>query len=532
MLEALKFKHRVLLLVALASIALTTVTAMALVLGRRGADEVSGIETRYVPLLELNRDLKYTFTTLTRTLEDAAAAAEEGGLLDADTLRDQFLRSLDTGRGRIAENGADPDALRREFLAYYRLARGVSGDLISEQAGEDLLDKAQAMRAAQQQFASHLDVGTTPDRGRLAAAFESARAAHRAAVLVDLTVFGVAFILMLLLSWWIVRGTVRSLAEVSSGVERLARGDFSNEIEVAARDEFGDLAREANRTADRLREYRELVAHEDWVKTGTGGLAGLVAGELSTPELGRRALTYLARYIDAAMGVAYAADEQGQLDLLEAYAFDTAPLSSRTFRPGEGIVGQAARDGELRVLSDMPEGYVTVRSGLGVSSPRHLLVVPFTFEGRCMGVLEFGFLEPPSSQALELMRRVRDLIGIAFQVAESRERVQGLVHEMQQQAEELRDAYDEQQRTTRPCSTRSSGCRCSRRSCAPPTRSWSGRRTRSRRSAARCRPRTRSWWWRTSSSSRRRPRWPAPASTSPSSWPTCRTSCARRSTAS
>ena len=62
-----------------------------------------------------------------------------------------------------------------------------------------------------------------------------------------------------------------------------------------------------------------------------------------------------------------------------------------------------------------------------------------------MGVLEFGFLEPPCEPALELMRRARDLLGVAFRVAESRQRVQALVDETQQQAEELRDAYDEQQ---------------------------------------------------------------------------------------
>jgi light-regulated signal transduction histidine kinase (bacteriophytochrome) len=37
----------------------------------------------------------------------------------------------------------------------------------------------------------------------------------------------------------------------------LAGGDFGQEIVVAERDEIGDLAREANRTAVRLREYRE-----------------------------------------------------------------------------------------------------------------------------------------------------------------------------------------------------------------------------------------------------------------------------------
>ncbi|HWM84259.1 MAG TPA: response regulator, partial [Kofleriaceae bacterium] len=107
-----------------------------------------------------------------------------------------------------------------------------------------------------------------------------------------------------------------------------------------------------------------------------------------------------------------------------------------------GIIGQAARDGELRVLSDLPADYMSVRSALGGTPVRHLLLVPFAYEDRCMGVLEFGFFHPPTAPALELMRRSRDALAIAFRVAESRQRVQALVEEMQQQAEELRNAYD------------------------------------------------------------------------------------------
>jgi signal transduction histidine kinase len=50
---------------------------------------------------------------------------------------------------------------------------------------------------------------------------------------------------------------VRSLHAVSEGMEQLARGEFGNEIEVTSNDEIGDLARQANRTALRLREYRD-----------------------------------------------------------------------------------------------------------------------------------------------------------------------------------------------------------------------------------------------------------------------------------
>jgi CheY-like chemotaxis protein/signal transduction histidine kinase len=441
MLEALKFKHRIALLVALASLALVTVTGMALLLGRGGVREVSGIETRYVPLLELNRDLQSLFGRIARTLEDAASAAEEGGLREADDLRDRFLSALSVGQQAITENGTDVGALRREFEDYYRLARELSSKLISGDAEDDILVRAKAMRAAQQRFAFRLGVGTTPDRARIAAAFESARAAYSAAVLVDVAVAAVAFVLMLLVSWWIFHSAVGSLRAVSSGVERLARGDFSQEIEIAARDEFGDLAREANQTAGRLREYREQASREDWVKSGMAGLAGQVAGELSSAELGNRAVSYLARYLRAPVAVVYAADQQGRLDLLETYAHGDDPDAPKSFRLGEGIIGQAARDGEMRILADLPPDYLSVRSGLGQTTPRHLLVVPFSFEGRCMGVLEFGFLDPPSEQALELVKRTRDALGVAFRVAESRQRVQALVDEMQQQAEKLREAY-------------------------------------------------------------------------------------------
>jgi signal transduction histidine kinase len=52
---------------------------------------------------------------------------------------------------------------------------------------------------------------------------------------------------------------VKALRDVSMGVQRLARGELgdADEIEIATDDEFGELAREANRTASRLRDYRE-----------------------------------------------------------------------------------------------------------------------------------------------------------------------------------------------------------------------------------------------------------------------------------
>ena len=251
---ALKFRHRVGLLVVLATTALVTVTAVALVLGTRGEQQLAGIETRYVPLIELDRDLKAQFAEIPRALEDAAAAADDSRLRDADQVHAAMVQRLHEGRPAILQNGGDPAALEAELARYYARAREVAAALVAGTQAGQLGARIEQMRRAQETVRAKLDAATTPDRRRIAAAFAAARASQRDAIWIDIAVASSALLVLAVLSWRLIRDTVRALNAVAGGVERLARGDFAHEIPVTTRDELGDLAREANRTALRLRE--------------------------------------------------------------------------------------------------------------------------------------------------------------------------------------------------------------------------------------------------------------------------------------
>jgi signal transduction histidine kinase len=253
----LRFRHRIGLLVALAALGLVTVTTVTLGLGRRGEHQLSGIETRYVPLIELDRDLKTLFAQITRALSDAASAAEESRLADADRLVAQLEGRLVAAATTLVDNGGDPEALRAELRVYYTAARKVSVALLGGASAAQLATEIDAMHRLQQLFTAHLDLATAPDRTRMAAAFATTRASLREALWVDIAVASGVLALMGFLSWRLIRRTARSLQAVSQGVARLARGEFGTAIEVTSRDEFGDLAREGNETAERLREYRE-----------------------------------------------------------------------------------------------------------------------------------------------------------------------------------------------------------------------------------------------------------------------------------
>ncbi len=255
----LKFRHRIVLLVVVAALALLTVTAVTLVLGRRNERQVSAVQTRYVPLLELDRDLKGLYARIPRALEDAAGSGEETALAQADALRDELARRLDAGGVTIGANGGDPIALKSELATYYAIAREVSARLLAGTPPTELAGRIDAMQRVQQTFASHLDAAVTPDRDRLAAAFEAARASQRTALAIDIAVASIALLLMAMLSSRIIRRTVEALREVAMGMERLGRGEFDREINVTTRDELGDLAQEANRTAVHLVVARQAL---------------------------------------------------------------------------------------------------------------------------------------------------------------------------------------------------------------------------------------------------------------------------------
>ncbi len=68
-----------------------------------------------------------------------------------------------------------------------------------------------------------------------------------------------------------------------------------------------------------------------------------------------------------------------------AYYAEEAPLD---FKEGVGITGQAAKDKNVLNITNIPQDYITVLSGLGISSPKHLLVIPFIHENKTVAVME------------------------------------------------------------------------------------------------------------------------------------------------
>ncbi len=110
---------------------------------------------------------------------------------------------------------------------------------------------------------------------------------------------------------------------------------------------------------------------------------------------------------------------------------------------GEGLVGQAAREKKPILISQVPEDYIYVTSGLGNTVPGSILVYPVKFEGVLKGVIELAAIQVFSDHHLEFLNTVGQSIAISLHSAESRESMGKLLVQTQQQAEDLQSQQEE-----------------------------------------------------------------------------------------
>jgi CheY-like chemotaxis protein len=188
------------------------------------------------------------------------------------------------------------------------------------------------------------------------------------------------------------------------------------------------------------RDFQTLQT-QNWLRTGHMGLAERLQGEQRLEQLGEKVLDFLASYLGAQVGVAYFNDA-GSFRRFASYA-TAAEGNAPAVLPGDGLLGQAARERRVLHVTDVPAGYLTVTSQLGRATPTEILIAPATVDRVVYGVLELGFFRRLSAADLELLERASESLGVAVRSSRDRTRLEELLGETQRQAEELQTQQEE-----------------------------------------------------------------------------------------
>ena len=238
---------------------------------------------------------------------------------------------------------------------------------------------------------------------------------------------------------------VRAISEVATAV---TEGDLTRQVRVEASGEVAVLKDKLNEMIRNLRETTRQNVEQDWLKTNRERFTRMLQGQDDLAAVSSMILSELATLVAAQHGVFYSItgrsdDDDPVLELQAGYGYEERRHLSTSFRLGEGLVGQCAKEKKRILLTDVPGDYVRINSGLGESPPLNIIVLPVLFEGSLRAVIELASFSAFSIAHQTFLDSVTESIGIVLSTIEAAARTETLLKQSQSQAEELRSQQQE-----------------------------------------------------------------------------------------
>lgn len=235
------------------------------------------------------------------------------------------------------------------------------------------------------------------------------------------------------------------IKEMVQVTKLISDGDLQIKLKATSKDELGELSDSFNKMVESLQEEQDKNQLQNWLQKGQTELNDLMIGDLDLTTLCQNILTFLAQKNHSQVGIFYLANEELQLEAISGYATSIthlAPLS-----PGEGQVGQAAKNNQMITLQQTANSQLKTKSGLSETTPEHIVIMPWSYDDKIQGVIELGSSKPFQNRYYELFKRIQENIAIAINSAQMRQQKQLLVRETSILNEQLQEQQEELQQT-------------------------------------------------------------------------------------
>jgi HAMP domain-containing protein/signal transduction histidine kinase/DNA-binding response OmpR family regulator len=230
---------------------------------------------------------------------------------------------------------------------------------------------------------------------------------------------------------------VRAIAEVATAV---TKGDLTRSIAVEAQGEVAALKDNINEMIANLAATTGKNNEQDWLKTNIAKFTGMMQGQRDLLTVSRLLLSELTPLVGAQHGTFYITDiheNRTWLKLVAGYAVDDHQEVPIQFEIGKGLVGQCANEKERILVTNVPVGYVRIKSSLGSLAPVSIVVLPVLFEGDVKAVIELASFGQFSDIHLAFLDQLTQSIGIVLNTIRATMRTEQLLQQSQALAEEL-----------------------------------------------------------------------------------------------
>jgi signal transduction histidine kinase/putative methionine-R-sulfoxide reductase with GAF domain len=242
----------------------------------------------------------------------------------------------------------------------------------------------------------------------------------------------------------------------STFAKEIGKGNLNADFKaLGSEDELGNslIQMRNNLTAIDVKEKEQR-----WQSEGITKINDLIRSHSdNVKELCRKLTSEMARHLKANQVAIYLLEKdenQSYIELTACFAYDRHKHHEQRINVGDGLVGQAILERDYIYLTEVPNGYTKITSGLGSATPTALIVNPLIYNEQVEGVIEIASFKKFATFEIEFLNKAAETIASSISRTKTAERTRVLLEEtrslseeMKAQEEELRQNNEELQAT-------------------------------------------------------------------------------------
>lgn len=234
--------------------------------------------------------------------------------------------------------------------------------------------------------------------------------------------------------------------DVSNFAEKLGEGEFQSAFEKKSDKDL--IGNSLIQMRDKLTEVAEEDKVRNWMNEGQTKFNDIIRQNSDDFEkLTDSLVDNMVKHIKGSQGTLYIVNDNDEshkfLELKSAYAYDRKKFVEKKIEIGEGLAGQVFLEGKTLHLDKINEEHFDIKSGLGISKPSNVIIVPLKDEDSIEGIVEIATFKEFQQYEVEFIEKIGSTIASSLRSVKTNDNTKRLLAETRQREEEMKAQEEE-----------------------------------------------------------------------------------------
>jgi PAS domain S-box-containing protein len=238
--------------------------------------------------------------------------------------------------------------------------------------------------------------------------------------------------------------------EIANYTKALAEGNYK--IDISIDDSIGKSIKHLRDSLISSQEesarHKLEESHHNWATEGLTFFAEILRkNNDNIQELSYQIITNLVKYTGANQGGFFVLQDDNvddkHFELIACYAYERKKFANKRVEWGEGLLGMCGLELEPIYMTDVPDNYIHITSGMGDANPRCIFIVPLILNDTIQGIIELASFKVFEKYERDFVIKLSESIASTIYSVKNNMRTATLLAQSKEQALHLSQQEDQ-----------------------------------------------------------------------------------------